>query len=207
MAEALKELVLASHNQGKIVELREMVAPLHIRVFSADELNLPEPEETGKTFEANAALKAESAAQISGKPSLSDDSGLSVSALNGDPGIYSARWAGPTKDFNVAIEKVRLALLNTGQEPEGAQACFVCVLALAIPGEETVFFRGEVNGVLTFPPRGDRGFGYDPIFIPKHPDCKGNKTFGEKDPAFKHRISHRAEAFQRFLNYLQRHIA
>lgn len=203
MSAALNELVLASHNKGKIVELRELVAPLDITVFSAGELDLPEPEETGKTFEANAALKAESAAFHAQKPSLADDSGLAVQALKGDPGIYSARWAGPDKNFDEAMEKVRHQLELAGSDPEGADACFVCVLALAIPKQETVFFRGEIHGHLTFPPRGDRGFGYDPIFIPKHTECTDSLTFAEIDPAIKQRVSHRAQAFALFLDYLK----
>ncbi len=207
MTPPLRELVLASHNEGKIKELRELVAPLSITVHSASELQLPEPEETGATFEANAALKAESAANISGKASLADDSGLSVEALNGDPGIYSARWAGAQKDFSMAMEKVHQALVDAGEEPQGAEACFVCVLALAVPEQETLMFRGEIHGHLTFPARGKRGFGYDPIFVPNHAETDGTQSFAEVDPALKQRISHRAEAFRLFIDYLKQQAA
>lgn len=201
---ALRDLVLASHNAGKVAELKELVAPLHIAVVSAAELHLPEPEETGATFEDNAALKAQSAAQIAGRAALADDSGLCVPALDGAPGIYSARWAGPDKDFAAAMQTVRAKLEEAGLTPEGAAAYFVCVLALAVPGEETLFFRGEAHGHLTFPPRGHRGFGYDPIFVPKHPKTAGKQTFAELDPVLKQRISHRAQAFDRLLHYLHR---
>ncbi|MCI5049802.1 MAG: RdgB/HAM1 family non-canonical purine NTP pyrophosphatase [Rickettsiales bacterium] len=193
------ELVIASHNAGKVREIHELVQPLGIDVISASELDLPEPEENGDTFEANAAIKSESAAILSGKWSLADDSGLCVPALNDDPGIYSARWAGPSKDFNVAIEKIREAIIAADAEPQGAAAYFVCVLALSAPNHDTLFFRGEVHGTLTFPPRGEKGFGYDPIFV-----ATGNtQTFAEIEPAEKHAISHRARAFALFLEHLQ----
>lgn len=197
------EIVIASHNKGKVRELNALVEPLGITLYSATDMNLPEPEETGDTFEANAALKAEAAANACGKPSLADDSGLCVTALGGDPGIYSARWGGDAKDFNLAMEKVRTELTAKGEQPEGAAAYFVCVLALSAPDTNTQFFRGEVHGTLTFPPRGDRGFGYDPIFIPNHPDAPKGKSFAEIDPTLKARISHRAQAFEKFLAYLK----
>lgn len=203
MTTPFRELVLASHNDGKIRELRDLLAPLAITVLSAKDLALPEPEETGDSFEANAAIKAESAAQATGKTALADDSGLAIPALEGAPGIYSARWAGAAKDFTQAMERVHLELMESGTPPEGASAFFVCVLALAAPDKETQFFRGEIHGHLTFPPRGDKGFGYDPIFIPHHPQTPDQQTFAEIDPQLKHRISHRGTAFRLFLDYLQ----
>lgn len=195
----LSELVVASHNQGKVRELQALLDPLGIRVYSATEMNLDEPEETGNSFEANAALKADAAALASGKAALADDSGLCVRALGDAPGIYSARWGGEAKDFTLAMQRVERELLAKGETAEGAAAYFVCVLALAIPDAPTQLFRGEVHGTLSFPPRGTTGFGYDPIFVPDHPDCPAGLTFAEIDPALKHRVSHRAQAFEKFL--------
>jgi XTP/dITP diphosphohydrolase len=180
-------LVIASHNPGKVVEIAELLAPLAIEVVSARALGLPEPEETGDSFEANAALKARAATAGSGLPALADDSGLVVPALGGAPGIYSARWAGPEKDFAAAMARVEREL---GHRDRSAH--FVAVLALAWPDDgDVALFRGEVAGRLVWPPRGDRGFGYDPMFLPEG----GAETFGEMDPTAKHRISHRARAF------------
>ena len=193
------ELVIASHNKGKIREIEDLVAPLGFEVVSAAELDLPEPEETGDTFEANAAIKAESAAVISGKWSLADDSGLCVKGLDDAPGIYSARWAGPDKDFAVAMQRIADELAAKSIEPNGAEAYFVCVLALAGPATETLFFRGEVHGTLCFPPQGEKGFGYDPIFI-----ANGyQSSFAEIEPTEKHTISHRAKAFELFVEHLK----
>lgn len=183
-------LVVASHNTGKVEEITELLAPFGVETISAGSLGLPEPEETGDTFEANAALKAKAAAQASGLPALADDSGLVVPALDGAPGIYSARWAGPAKDFRTAMERVHREL---GEKDRVAS--FVAVLALAWPDSRTEFFRGEVEGTLTWPPRGDRGFGYDPMFVPHG----GMLTFGEIDPAEKHQTSHRARAFAKLV--------
>ncbi len=182
-------LVAATHNPGKVRELKALLTPLGIEPVSAGELNLPEPEETGSTFEANAKLKALASAQAADLPALADDSGLAVSALEGDPGIYSARWAGPEKNFNLAMEKVELALKATGSNDRSAK--FVCVLCLAWPDGHTEMFRGEVEGELVWPPRGDKGFGYDPVFIAEGEDI----TFGEMDQDKKHAMSHRADAF------------
>lgn len=193
------ELVIATHNAGKVREFGELIAPLSIAVTSAAELDLPEPDETGDSFEANAAIKAESAAILSGLPSLADDSGLCVTALNDAPGIYSARWAGERKDFALAMDRIKQELHDAGVTPEGARAYFVCVLALAAPKMDTLFFRGEVHGTLTFPARGPRGFGYDPIFIPDNHAL----TFGEMEAHAKHAISHRAKAFALFLDHLR----
>jgi XTP/dITP diphosphohydrolase len=183
-------LVIASHNAGKIVEIGELLAPFKVEAIGAGELGLPEPEETGVTFEENAELKARLAAEASGLPALADDSGLVVPVLGGAPGIYSARWAGPGKDFPVAMERVQRELGGRDRN-----AHFVAVLSLAWPDGHIDSFRGEVHGRLTFPPRGERGFGYDPIFI-----ADGySETFGELDPAHKHRISHRARAFEKLV--------
>jgi len=184
-------LVVASHNPGKVREIEELLAPFGFKVRGAAELHLDEPEETGSTFEDNAILKAEAAANASGLLALADDSGLAVTALGGAPGIYSARWAGRKKDFGVAMERVERSLKESNATDHSAK--FVCVLALAGRGEETVTFRGEVNGHLVFPPRGAKGFGYDPIFV-----ADGmSQTFGEIEPRIKHDMSHRARAFEK----------
>ena len=196
MARRLTEerLVVASHNQGKVREIAELLRPFGITPVSAGELNLPEPEETETTFKGNALLKARAAAQAAGLPALSDDSGLAVTALNGDPGIYSARWGGPEKDFNLAMQKVEDALRASGSDDRSAR--FVCALALCWPDGEEVVFEGKVEGELVWPIRGDRGFGYDPIFVATGHDI----TFAEMDPAEKHAISHRADAFRQLLD-------
>jgi XTP/dITP diphosphohydrolase len=183
-------LVIASHNQGKVEEISALLMPFGIAALSAGSLGIPEPEETGDSFEANAALKAGAAAEASGLPALADDSGLVVPALGGAPGIYSARWAGPTKDFRIAMERVHRKL---GEQDRSA--VFVAVLALAWPDGNLDLFRGEVAGALVWPPRGERGFGYDPMFVPEG----GRATFGEVEPAQKHRISHRARAFAKLV--------
>lgn len=200
---ALRELVIASHNEGKVRELRELLSPLGIDVYSATDMKLDEPEETGDSFEANAALKAEAAARACGRPCLADDSGLCVRSLDDAPGIYSARWGGEAKDFAFAMNRVREELEAKGEIPEGAAAYFVCVLVLALPGGETQFFRGEAHGTLTFPPRGERGFGYDPIFVPADARCPKGQTYGEIDPKLKAECSHRAEAFAKFVDSLK----
>jgi XTP/dITP diphosphohydrolase len=183
-------LVIASHNRGKVAEIDALLAPYGIETVGAGALGLPEPEETGSTFDANAELKARAAAEKSGLPALADDSGLVVPALGGAPGIYSARWAGPTKDFRIAMDRVHRELGDNDR-----RAYFVAVLALAWPDGEIATFRGEVYGQLTWPPRGERGFGYDPIFIPDG----YTETFGEIDPELKYRISHRARAFAKLV--------
>ena len=184
-------LVIASHNGGKVVEIAALLARFSIDVVSAGALGLPEPEETGDSFEANAALKARAAAEASGVPALADDSGLVVPALRGAPGIYSARWAGPKKDFASAMARVQREL---GDRDRSAH--FVAALALAWPDGEIALFRGEVAGRLVWPPRGERGFGYDPMFVPGG----GSLTFGEMDPSEKHQISHRARAFAKLVD-------
>jgi XTP/dITP diphosphohydrolase len=190
-------LVLASHNKGKLREIAELVAPFGLNVKSAGELGLPEPEETESTFEGNALLKACAAADASGLPALSDDSGLCVSALDGAPGIYSARWAGDTKDFAAAMARVERELKEKHATDYSAK--FVCALALAMPKGEHEIFVGEARGALVFPPRGTRGFGYDPIFV-----MNGmTETFGEIYPNLKHSISHRARAFEKLKQVLE----
>ncbi len=181
-----RRLVIASHNPGKTEELAALLEPFGVETISAGSLGVPEPEETGDSFEANAALKAHAAAAASGLPALADDSGLVVPALGGAPGIYSARWAGPEKDFAAAMARVEREL---GDRDRGA--LFVAVLALAWPDGHLEAFRGEVRGRLVWPPRGERGFGYDPMFVPSG----GSLTFGEMDPVDKPKISHRARAF------------
>jgi len=181
-------LVVATHNPGKARELAEILEN-RFPLVTAGELGLPEPEETEATFVGNALLKARAAAEASGLPALADDSGLSVAALDGSPGIYSARWAGPEKDFAQAMRKVEERLDETGAED--FSAWFSCALALAWPDGPAVVVEGRIGGALTFPPRGTRGFGYDPIFVPRG----GRLTFGEMDPAEKDAMSHRARAF------------
>ena len=183
-------LVVASHNQGKVEEISALLAPFAIDTVSAARLGMAEPEETGDSFEANAALKARAAADVSGLPALADDSGLVVPALGGAPGIYSARWAGPAKDFRVAMRRVHRELGGRDRS-----AIFVAVLALAWPDGGMELFRGEVLGSLVWPPRGELGFGYDPMFVPQG----GVETFGEMEPAEKHKISHRACAFAKLV--------
>jgi len=183
-------LLLASHNQGKVREIADLLSPFGITVRGAAELGLAEPEETGETFAENALLKARAAAEASDLVALADDSGLCVAALDGAPGIHSARWAGPGRDFAVAMARVERELGPS----RDTTAKFVCVLALAAPSGETQIFEGEVRGHLVFPPRGRNGFGYDPIFV-----ADGmSETFGEIAPALKHSISHRARAFEKF---------
>ena len=188
-----EKLVIASHNPGKVFEIGALLKPLRIDVVGAGELGLIEPEETGKTFTENAELKARLAAEASGLPALSDDSGMAVSALGGAPGIYSARWAGPKKDFSAAIKRVNDALLMTGSSDRSCS--FICVLSLAWPDGHIESFEGRVSGTAVFPPRGSHGFGYDPIFQPTGYDV----TFGEMVPQDKHAMSHRAHAFSQLL--------
>jgi XTP/dITP diphosphohydrolase len=190
------KLVIASHNEGKVREIGELLAPYGIETVSAKELGLPEPEETGTTFVANAELKAQAAADLSGLPALADDSGLCVEALNGEPGIFSARWAETDRgrDFAEAMRRVEAAIAASGPNPS-RDAHFVCALALAWPDGHVEWFEGRVDGTLVWPPRGDRGFGYDAMFLP----IGGDQTFGEIDPAAKHAISHRADAFRQLV--------
>lgn len=192
------KLVIASHNEGKVREIRALLAPYGMEPVSAGSLGLPEPDETGTTFVANAELKAMQAADLSGLPALADDSGMCVDALGGEPGIFSARWAGPSKDFGLAMELVERNIAATAVEGEpapGRDAHFVCALALAWPDGHVEWFEGRVDGTLVWPPRGANGFGYDPMFLPNgHAE-----TFGEMDPEAKHAMSHRADAFRQLV--------
>jgi XTP/dITP diphosphohydrolase len=181
-------VVVATHNPGKLREMRELLAPFGADAVSAGELGLPEPEETGTSFAANALLKARAACAASGLPAIADDSGLCVEALGGDPGVYSARWAGPSKDFAVAMEKVWEAMQASGSRDRAA--AFVSAVALAWPDGRKVEVEGRVDGLLVWPPRGQGGFGYDPMFLPEGWD----RTFGEMSGEEKHSVSHRARA-------------
>lgn len=192
-------LVIATHNKGKLTEMRELLARHGVEAVSAADLNLPEPEETGTTFAANARIKAEAAAQASGLPAFADDSGLAVDALDGAPGIYSARWAGEAKDFGHAMERVEAGLRERDAfTPAQRTAHFVSVLCVAWPDGHAEEFEGKVDGTLVWPPRGEKGFGYDPMFLPDGFDL----TFGEMTSEQKHGLpprgqglSHRARAF------------
>jgi len=197
------KLVIASHNEGKVREIRDLLAPYGIEPISAASLDLPEPEETGTTFVANAELKALQAADLLGLPALSDDSGMCVEALGGDPGIFSARWGmadpgiagiepvqGEGRDFDLAMRRVN-AKLEAMPEGTSRAAYFVCALALAWPDGHVEWFEGRVDGTLIWPPRGDKGFGYDPMFVPNGHEL----SFGEMEPDAKHAMSHRADAF------------
>ncbi|MFS0737091.1 RdgB/HAM1 family non-canonical purine NTP pyrophosphatase [Sphingomonas sp. 1P06PA] len=188
------KLVIASHNEGKVREIRALLAPYGIDPISAGSLDLPEPEETGTTFAANAELKARAAADLSGLVSLADDSGLCVEALGGDPGIFSARWAGEAKDFGLAMQLVQDKLVAKGPDA-GHDAHFICALSLCWPDGHIETFEGRVDGTLVWPPRGSFGFGYDPMFQPWHHE----QTFGEIDPDAKHAMSHRADAFAKLV--------
>lgn len=191
----LKKLVVASHNQGKIDEIRKMLEPLNIEVFSARDLDLPDVEETGTTFEENAALKANQLSALSGLPCLADDSGLCVDALDGRPGVYSARYA-PNRDFDKAMDMLIAELQASGAKDWSAH--FACVLALKIPGQECKFFEGRVEGEIVPLKSGNNGFGFDPIFKPQGFD----KTFGNFEAQEKAEISHRGKAFQKFCSEL-----
>ena len=196
-----KKLVLASHNAGKLREIRELMAPYDLEVVSAGELGFDAPEETEDTFEGNALIKARAAADASGLPALSDDSGLMVDALGGAPGVYTADWAETSdgRDFAMAMTKV-WTLLEKASAPEPRTARFVSVLCIAWPDCSSETFRGEAEGRLTWPMRGTRGFGFDPMFVPEGYE----ETFGEMDPELKHRISHRAASFAAFAAALDR---
>jgi XTP/dITP diphosphohydrolase len=200
-AEIGSKLVIATHNPGKLAEIAELLHPLQLDVVSSGDLGFSEPEENGSTFAENALIKAKEAACASRLPALADDSGLEVLSLDREPGIYSARWAGPAKDFSRAMRNVEEKLVAKGaQELAQRRAEFVCVLSLCLPdGKRHREFEGRVSGHLVWPPRGHKGFGYDPMFQPDGFDI----TFGEMDPAQKHAISHRAVAFRRLLEFLK----
>jgi XTP/dITP diphosphohydrolase len=184
-------LVIATHNPGKLAEISDLLAPHGVAAVSAGELGLPEPEETAPDFVGNARLKALAAAAASGLPALADDSGFCVAALAGAPGVYSARWAGPGKDFAAAMQLVR----DRAGATEDARAWFACALCLGWPDAHTETFFGRVDGSWVWPARGARGFGYDPMFVP----AGGSLTYGEMAPEEKHASSHRARAFRQLL--------
>ena len=186
-----EKLVLASHNPGKSRELAEMLAPLGVEVVPAAVLGLPEPQETAADFAGNARIKALAAATASGLPALADDSGFCMGALGGAPGVESARWAGPAKDFAMAMARVR----REAGDGADRSAWFVCVLCLAWPDGHMESFEGRVDGEFVWPPRGDRGFGYDPMFVPQD----AAETYGEMDQKTKAATSHRARAFTKLL--------
>jgi XTP/dITP diphosphohydrolase len=188
-------LVIASHNAGKVREIGVLLEPYGIEPISAATLLLSEPDETEDSFIGNARLKALAAARASGMAALADDSGLCVDALAGAPGIYSARWAGPDKDFTLAMEQIERALVEAQADSTKRGAHFVCALSLAWPDGHSEEFEGKVFGALTFPPRGTQGFGYDPIFVPRGFDI----SFGEMEPDAKHAMSHRAKAFEQLV--------
>jgi XTP/dITP diphosphohydrolase len=196
-----QSLVIATHNAGKLKEIAVLLAPYGMECISAGALGLPEPDETGTTFVENALIKAHAAAQAAQLPALADDSGLSVMALGGRPGVYTADWAErqrfegpPGRDWYMAMGKVEGLLAEQGDDVDRS-AWFSCVLAIAWPNGESAVYEGRVNGTLTWPPRGTLGFGYDPVFVPQGRDL----TFAEIDPAEKHRISHRADAFAKLV--------
>ena len=193
-------IVLASHNAGKLREIADLIRPLGLSVVSAGDLGLPVPDETEETFAGNARIKAHAAAHAAGLPALSDDSGLIVDALDGDPGVHTADWAETPdgRDFAMAMGLVWERLDHRGA-PEPRTARFHCTLCLAWPDGEDAVFEGEVAGRLVWPPRGDRGFGYDPMFLPDD----HVRTFGEMDPDKKHEMSHRAVAFAAFVQALR----
>jgi XTP/dITP diphosphohydrolase len=199
-------VVIATHNAGKLAEMRDLLTPYGLELVSAGELGLPEPIEDGMMFSENAAIKALASAKASGLPAIADDSGLAVDALDGAPGIFTADWAGEPRDWSRAMERVRQELVKRDVEPEGAAAHFVSALVVAWPDGETLLAEGRIQGRLTFPPRGAAGFGYDPVFVPEGE----NRTFAELSRAEKHGIrteegrlvglSHRARAFIRLID-------
>ncbi len=189
-----KKLVIASHNPGKVQEIDELLQPYEVDVIAAASLGLAEPVEDGLSFEENACIKALASVASSDLPALADDSGLVAHVLGGEPGIYSARWAGPDKNFHYAMAEVERRVKQTGSDDRRAH--FTSALCLAWPDGHTEIFVGRVDGRLVWPPRGENGFGYDPIFVANGYDL----TFGEMDPSEKHAISHRADAFRKLVN-------
>lgn len=201
-----KKIVVASHNAGKLKEFADLMGPFGLEAKSAKEYGLPEPDETGTTFEENAYIKAYAAAKATGLPALSDDSGLMIDALGGQPGVYTANWAETpdgTRDFGIAMQRAEVAMQEVGAvAPAQRKGRFVAVICLAWPDGEAEYFRGEAEGTLVWPPRGDSGFGYDPVFLPDgHTRTFGEMTAEEKHgwrPGQAEALSHRARAFQKF---------
>ncbi|MDC0032668.1 RdgB/HAM1 family non-canonical purine NTP pyrophosphatase [Pelagibacteraceae bacterium] len=197
----MKEIVIASHNDGKVDEIRGLLKKYKFKIFSLKKFSHIEPKENGKTFIENSVIKAVSALKITGLPSISDDSGLCIPALNNDPGIYSARWAGKGKNFDLAAKKIEKKLFEKYRNKQKLfKAFFCCALSIALPDGTIKSFEGKVFGRLQFPPKGENGFGYDPIFIPKG----YKKTFGEMKYSFKERISHRQKAFKKLQNFISK---
>lgn len=192
------KLIIASHNAGKVREIAELLSSFSFDVSSSAEFALPEPDETGHTFAANAAIKAIATSAATGTAALADDSGLVVDGLGGQPGIYSARWAGETKDFSVAMERIHRELVERQIPAQEWTAHFICDLCLSLPDGRIEHFVGKVDGHLTFPARGAQGFGYDPIFVP----LGETRTFAEMEPLEKQAMSHRARAFAQFVTAL-----
>ena len=191
-----KKLIVATHNSGKLREIKKLLSNLNLEIYSSIELGLPVPKENGSSFEENAYIKSSETTSISGLASISDDSGLIVPALGGSPGIYSADWSGPSRDFNGAIKRIKYLMKNKSD----FSASMVCVLCLSWDNKNFETFKGEMHGRIVFPPRGNKGFGYDPIFVPKKQPVKNRKlTYGEIDPSFKNENSHRNMAFNKFL--------
>ena len=192
----LKAILIATNNPGKLKEIRDLL-PKKIKIYKPQDFNIKEPRENGKTFKSNAKIKSLYCAKRSKMVSISDDSGLEVKYLDNQPGIYSARWAGKTKDFKIAIKKVEKKLIN--KKKQSSPANFTCCISIAFPSGKTFEFLGKVFGKVSFPPRGKKGFGYDPIFIPK-----GRiKTFSELKPEIKNKISHRYQAFKKIKKYFK----
>ena len=197
----MKEIVIASHNDGKVDEIRGLLKKYNFKIFSLKKFSHIEPKENGKTFIENSVIKAVSALKITGLPSISDDSGLCIPALNNDPGIYSARWAGKGKNFDLAAKKIEKKLFEKYRNKQKLfKAFFCCALTIALPDGTIKSFEGKVFGTLQFPPKGENGFGYDPIFIPKG----YKKTFGEMKYSFKEKISHRQKAFKKLQNFISK---
>ena len=193
------KLIIASHNKGKISEIKNLLKPFRLNIFSALDFDISEPKETGKTFIENSIIKAKAVAKKSGYIALADDSGLCINALNGSPGILSARWAGKSNDFTMAIHKIEKELLKVSAiSKRSRRAHFCCALSLVYPTGRIISFEGKVYGHLKFPAAGNNGFGYDPIFIPD----KYKKTFGEMNFLYKERISHRQIAFNKLKKFL-----
>ena len=194
-----KKVIVASHNSGKVREIKSLLKPYSFTIQSASDLKIKEPKETGKNFIENAILKAKFVSKKSGCIALADDSGLCINLLNGEPGIYSARWAGKDKDFKLAIKKIEKKLIKIDPHSNiKYRSHFCCALALSFPNGQTISFQGKVYGQLQFPAKGLNGFGYDPIFVPNG----YKKTFGEMNYSYKERISHRQKAFKKLKKYL-----
>ena len=194
-----KKVIVASHNSGKVREIKSLLKPYNFTIQSASDLKIKEPKETGKNFIENAILKAKFVSKKSGCIALADDSGLCINLLNGKPGIYSARWAGKDKNFKIAIKKIEKKLIKINPHLKVKyRSHFCCALALSFPNGKTISFQGKVYGQLQFPAKGLNGFGYDPIFVPNG----YKKTFGEMNYSYKERISHRQKAFKKLKNYL-----